>query len=220
MSSPVTEIAYMPLVAGTDLTTGDAKLIWDGMLKTIAAQPGCKSVYWGLQVENPDIAQLAIDWKSLEAHKTFERSETYPPFLAALKPILAGAPTIFHLTLSPPTPFSTPISAPTTECISLYFTSDHSTAAYDANWAAFVDTAGKVPSEAQGLAGGWGVEEHEYAKEGEQGGKKKFFGGFIGWPSVEAHMQFRKEEAFRGVVGHLRDGPVGIKVHHVHFRKF
>jgi hypothetical protein len=60
MSDQITEVAQIPLVAGTDLKSGDAKGIWQEALKTIAAQKGCKSVYWGMQVEHKDVAQMII----------------------------------------------------------------------------------------------------------------------------------------------------------------
>ena len=60
MSGPVTEIAYIPLVPGTDLKTGETHEIWQKTLQTIAAQPGCQSLYWGKQLENPDTVQFAI----------------------------------------------------------------------------------------------------------------------------------------------------------------
>ena len=89
---------------------------------------------------------------------------------------------------------------------------------YNKSFSTFVSEAGKVPdSGATGLIGGWGVETHKVDGEGEE---KKFFGAFIGWPSVDSHMEFRKKAEFPGVVGHLREGSEKIKMHHVAFKRF
>lgn len=53
-----------------------------------------------------------------------------------------------------------------------------------------------------------------------EGDEKKFFGAFIGWPSVEKHMEFRKTEEFPKIVGLLREGVDKVKVHHVAFKRF
>lgn len=133
-----------------------------------------------------------------------------------LAPVIDGAPHLFHVQLpeSEPSPFD----APVTECISLYFEPELNEATYDKSFASFVSEARKVQSsEAAGTSGGWSVETHKVDGEGED---KKFFGAFIGWPSVESHMEFRKVEQFPGIVAHLREGVQKIKVHHVAFQRF
>jgi hypothetical protein len=60
MSEPVTEIAYIPIKSSVSLDSGDGKSIWDDTLKTIAKQSGLKRLNWGVQIENPSVAQLAI----------------------------------------------------------------------------------------------------------------------------------------------------------------
>ena len=89
---------------------------------------------------------------------------------------------------------------------------------YEASFAKFVAAAEKVPdSGAEGMVGGWGVETQRFEGEGEE---MKVFGGFIGWPSVERHMEFRGREEFPAVVGFLREGVGKVKVHHVAFKRF
>ena len=81
----------------------------------------------------------------------------------------------------------------------------------------------KASDKAQGISGGWGIEELKHEKLGEKEGEEgpaKFFGAFIGWPSIEEHMKFREQEAFPKVVAFLRDGPKALEVHHVHFQKY
>ncbi|KAF1923591.1 uncharacterized protein M421DRAFT_425648 [Didymella exigua CBS 183.55] len=220
MSYPVTEIAYIPIKDGIDLESGEGKGIWDATLKTIASQKGFKRLSWGKQIETPRIAQMAIDWETLDAHKAFVASEPYGPFLDELAPILEGTPHLFHVKLPVPTQESetAPFDAPMTECISLYFDPSIDGASYDKSFASFVAEAGKVQgSEATGLIGGWGVEMHKVDSDGDE---KKFFGTFIGWPSVESHMEFRKKEDFSSVVAHLRKGVEKVKMHHVAFKRF
>lgn len=147
-------------------------------------------------------------------------SDAYKPFLDRLAPILDGSPNIFHIEFPTSVLDSAtyPFNAPVTECVSLYFDTSLDTATYDKSFSAFLGEAEKVQgSEATGLLGGWGVETHKIDGEGEE---KKFFGAFIGWPSVDAHMEFRKKEDFPKVVGFLREGTSGIKMHHVAFKRF
>lgn len=60
MPRRATEIATLPLLPGTDLTTGEADKTWQAAVSTIASQPGNISVHWGLQVEHPDVVQFVI----------------------------------------------------------------------------------------------------------------------------------------------------------------
>lgn len=107
--------------------------------------------------------------------------------------------------------------------MSLWLEPDFDNATYDASFRAFADAAYKVPNvEASGLTGGWGIEEQKHANFGPEGeeGPAKLFGVFIGWPSVESHMEFRKSEHFPGVQGHMRVGPKAVAVHHTAFKKY
>lgn len=157
------------------------------------------------------------DWDSLDAHNAFIDSDPYGPFLERLRPLLDGAPQLFHIKL-PTSPSPSPFDAPVTECISLYFEPSIEESTYDKSFANFVAAAEKVQgSGAKGLVGGWGVEEHRFEGDGD---KMKVFGGFIGWPSVESHMEFRGMEEFPAVVAYLREGVDKVKVHHVAFKRF
>ncbi|KAJ4332896.1 hypothetical protein N0V87_008026 [Didymella glomerata] len=217
MSYPVTEIAYLPIKKDYDVESGEGKSIWHATLKTISSQKGFKRLSWGKQIENPSITQMVIDWESLDAHKAFVASEPYGPFLDKLAPLLDGSPHLFHIKL-PASSNGAGFDAPVTECINLYFDSSLDEASYDKSFSTFVAEAGKIQgSEATGLVGGWGVETHRVDGEGDE---KKYFGAFIGWPSVDSHMEFRKNEDFPQVVSHLREGTEKVKVHHVAFKRF
>jgi hypothetical protein len=141
----------------------------------------------------------------------------YTPFLSKLQPLMAGAPHLYHLRILPN---AAPLDAPITECVELYFPSDFTSSMYDANWKQFLDAAAeaaaKMPGEFFGIEGGWSVEPHDHESVGKEA---KFFGGFLGWPTVDAHMEFRKTDGFPGIVKFLRDGPAAIKMHHVHFTR-
>lgn len=160
------------------------------------------------------------DWESLDAHKAFIASDAYGPFLERLGPVIDGSPHLFHVKLpaSATQSGSSPFDAPVTECISMYFDQSLAEASYDKSFAAFVTEAGKVQSsEASGFGGGWSVETHKSDGEGDD---MKYFGAFIGWPSVESHMEFRKVKEFPGIAAHLREGVQKIKVHHVAFKRY
>ena len=60
MAHEATEIAYLPLLPGTNLEEGDAKQIWDSTLRTVSSQPGYRRIYWGRIVETPDIVHLVV----------------------------------------------------------------------------------------------------------------------------------------------------------------
>jgi quinol monooxygenase YgiN len=222
MSNPVTEIAYLPIKPSFSLQEGEGKQIWDETLKTITQQEGCEQLMWGVKIEDEGVVQMVIDWTTLHHHQSFISSPLYAPFLAQLSPLLNGPPHLFHLTLPVPagdesTTPSSPFDAPVTECLSLFFDPAVDEKTYNASFSTFAAEAAKVEGVgAMGLVGGWGVEEHE----GEDGGKKKFFGAFVGWPSVQKHGEFREREEFPRVVGFLREGTLGVKVHHVAFERF
>ncbi|KAF2738220.1 hypothetical protein EJ04DRAFT_60037 [Polyplosphaeria fusca] len=215
MSKKATEIGIFPLAPGVDLVNGDTGKKFQDIMKLVASQPGNIATYWGRQVENPDSLHLGVEWESLQHHLDFMQSPEYGPMLEAIQPLISGAPHLYHLYLPESSPFSGPGSAPVTECIELFFEPSFGTAAYDANFAKFMEEGTKHATDAQGLSGGWGEEEHDHPEIG----KAKHFGAFVGWPSVEAHMNFRATEVFPEVVKHLRDGPKGVKVYHVPFQK-
>ncbi|KAJ4365539.1 hypothetical protein N0V83_008158 [Neocucurbitaria cava] len=217
---PVTEIALLPLKADLDLESGDAKSAWDETLATLAKQPGLKTLFWGRQIENKDVLMMVIDWDSVDAHKTFMASPSYQPFLSTLDThILSSAPTLFHISFpSTPSPL-TPLSAPVTECINAYFPPSQSEDEYDTSFNTFRSKCGEIPNvEADGLVGGWAEEKATHEKLGE-GVEGKLFAAFVGWPSVEAHMAFRKSEEFGKIIGYLRTGVKGLNVFHVAFKQ-
>lgn len=59
---PVIEVATIPLLAGSNVREqgSEAARIWQDMLTTISQQDGCQDIYYGLEHENPNTAQLFI----------------------------------------------------------------------------------------------------------------------------------------------------------------
>ncbi|KAH7085527.1 hypothetical protein BKA63DRAFT_499778 [Paraphoma chrysanthemicola] len=211
MSSEATEVCYLPLKEGINIEDGEAKAILTATLDTIAKQDGLKSLYHGKQIEHPSIFQMVITWHSIDNHEAFQQKPEYQPFLERIGNILSGPPDIFHANLLEGT---NALDAAVTECIAAYFASDADQAKYaEHGWKKFGDAAAEIPGvQVQGLTGGWSVEPRDL--DGEE---SKVFAGFIGWPSVGAHMEFRKTEDFTKVVPLLRGGTKKIAVHHVAF---
>ena len=151
----------------------------------------------------------------------------YHPFLEALNEHILDTtkpPTLFHAKFPAAddnaASSSNPLTAPVTECINAFFPASQSEEEYTENFSTFCAKCTKIPNvEATGILGGWSVEpqQHESLGEGVEG---KMFAAFIGWPTIEAHMAFRKTEEFGSVIGLLRGGTKGIKVWHVKFTQY
>ena len=72
-----TEIAIFPITEGDlpdDLNTTLGK-VFKETIDTVLEQPGAQRAYWGVEVENPTIGRLFIDWDSVDAHLAFIKSE-------------------------------------------------------------------------------------------------------------------------------------------------
>ncbi|RYO67723.1 hypothetical protein AA0116_g24 [Alternaria tenuissima] len=220
MSETTIGIEYLPLKAGVDLEAGEAKSMWEAALDTISKQQGVKSLFWGRQIEHPDILQLAIDWESLDAHEAYIATAEYQSLLETLRTsLLSGPPEIFHTTIPILEPFANPFRAPVTECISGYFTATYPSAEYNAQFALFQDLVAKTPNvPTQGISGGWAVESQRHEILGaDVVGKMRTT--FIGWPSMESHTNFTKLEVFSKMIPLLANGSQGATLWHVVFKQ-
>ena len=74
-----TEIVMIPLLPGLDLDTGDAKEILDSIFSTIADQPGYQKIFYGRQVEHPDILQACISKSTLSPSSPSTAFNPPPP---------------------------------------------------------------------------------------------------------------------------------------------
>jgi hypothetical protein len=149
-------------------------------------------------------------------------SPSYESFLHKLgEQLLDGEPTLFHVQLpSLGKGADNPLQAPITECISAFFAPEYSQSEYSQQFSTFKEEAAKIPdAQARGLVGGWSIERQQHGSLGE-GIDGKMFAAFVGWPSVEAHLQFRKTEKFGNIIPLLRGGPKGLKVWHVAFTQY
>ncbi|KAG9191776.1 hypothetical protein G6011_10510 [Alternaria panax] len=222
MAGNVTEIVYLPMKPSLDLSSGEAKEVWESTLSTIAKQPGCQALYWGRQIENPDTVQMLVDWESIDAHKTFENTPAYQPFLSRImEKLVVSKPTIFHVKFPAEHSGSdSPFTMPVTECLNGFFSPDYPQNEYTSQFSKFRAQAAEMPhSGAKGVTGGWSVETHQHKNLGE-GADGKLFAGFIGWSSLETHVEFRKTEDFMTITSLLRDGVKGMNIWHVAFQQY
>jgi len=157
-----------------------------------------------------------IEWEHIDDHTAFQKSEGYQFLLERLEVILDSAPRITHVKLGLDEKDKNPLDAPVTECVCAYFPSSQDGDAYvRENWLKFQAELAKMPGvEVQGMAGGWSTEPQTH--DGTEG---KMFAAFVGWESVDAHLEFRKTEGFGRIIGLLRGGARGVEVHHTAFTR-
>ncbi|KAF2813753.1 uncharacterized protein BDZ99DRAFT_436210 [Mytilinidion resinicola] len=209
------EVVVVPLKAGIDLESGEYKTALDAALKALSEAEGSQKVSYGRQVENPDVLDLSIDWGLPTNFHTFITSPAYAPFRAVLGTLVAGPPKINIVSRLQNGPFFSVITAPITEMVTLFFPASYAEADFNANFAKFKAIIDESAEGAKGVVGGWSVEEVPPAE-----GDAKLFVGAIGWESIDAHMEFRKTEAFKEAIPLLREGSDKITMHHVKFAQF
>lgn len=125
--------------------------------------------------------------------------------------IVDGPLSMYHASFTPhPPTAAVGTASPTTEVLTCYFEKE------DDGFQSKVDQLIKAISEnAEGFkaaSGGWVIEDVEY-----KGKKGKAYVAVLGWESVDAHMKFRETQAFRDNIHLLREGPLGMEVHHTEF---
>ncbi len=109
-----------------------------------------------------------------------------------------------HLTPHPPSQVLSDVNTPACETLVMYFPSDYSQADQDKFEESIKKLVKVVEDNAEtytGSAGGWVVEELPIPGTEEKG---KAYAAFIGWTSVQAHMDFRETQAFKDNAHHLR----------------
>lgn len=100
-----------------------------------------------------------------------------------------------------------------------YFPSDISSeakAAASGRIAQFQEKGLNKCADVQAVNFGWGV-ENDFSVPGEEGKTATALSLLIGWPSIDAHMQFRETDAFKESIGLLRgfEGLIKITMCHV-----
>lgn len=137
-------------------------------------------------------------------------SSAYPPFLAHIQPIMAAAPSIFHIDFQPSqNVLHNTLSAPITEIATFYFDSQP-----NSDWLANAAKAAEwLRKDAKGFSDiAYGI-THEVVEY--QGVKGKAAVIAVGWESKEAHMAFRETETFAENIGLLRGDSKAVEMHHV-----
>jgi len=224
----VTEVATLPTKAGSDVldkSSSESKTYAE-LLSTVSSQQGFVEIWHGREEETPGTIQWFINWKTLEDHHRFTKSEAYKPFMDTFGTLLSGdpAPDIIHF------PFSTTGSAsykktfdaPITEILTMHVAtstaSEEALKTFESNVAKFCDL-GLENAEKGSLLGwtsGWSVEEVELENCEPKGTKGKKFITAIGWRSLEDHMKYREHQTFKENFHLMRDPIVkGVAVHHV-----
>lgn len=114
----------------------------------------------------------------------------------------------------------TALRSPVTELMMAYFPAHLSAEAKEA-------VAGQVTrfkeegldrcADVQAVNIGWSLENDFPVPGGEEGQKASALTMLIGWPSIDAHMQFRETDAFKEAVGLLRslEGVIKLTMCHV-----
>ncbi|KAF2500200.1 hypothetical protein BU16DRAFT_523012 [Lophium mytilinum] len=208
------EKVTLPLKAGIDLGSGEYKTALESALKALSEAEGAQKVFWGTQVEHPEVLELSVDWRQASDFQTFINSAAYPGFRTTLGTIVGGPPKINILSRFQGEAFSTAVSVPIAEVVTLTYPASISEDDANASFAKFKSFGDKADG-ALALVGGWSVEEVPPAE-----GDAKVFVGVIGWESLDAHMAFRTTEVFKEAVEALRAGSEGIEMHHVKFTQF
>lgn len=222
MAPPATEIAILSISANTTIedSTSPAGKAWKSVTETVIAQEGCQRVYWGRQVENPNIVDFFVDWDSVGSHKNFIASPAYEPFNETFASVLDGEIVIYHAYFAPHPPSSAlnRIPSPTTEYATFYFPSDMSDLerfSWNDIFSDFKDTLAHHAEGFKAVASGWIVEElhHEEVKA-----NAVVYAAVFEWESVESHMKFRETKEFQESIVVLRKASKARQMHHVKFK--
>ncbi|PVH93542.1 hypothetical protein DM02DRAFT_603839 [Periconia macrospinosa] len=219
----ITEVGRMTIKPGidvTDETTSEGQIltgIWNSL---IAAPGGPLRIFWGTEVENPLKLWAFFDWDSVEDHEQFASSHGVE-LTKDFPKILTDGEFTKHIAVQPYPPDV--LRSPVTEVMLAYFPTSIQQATKDANTARFKEFAEKglrACASLQGLSYGWGIENDFPVRDAEGEQKGTVFTALIGWPSVEAHMEFRETDAFKENI-HLARGMeemVKVGMFHVKFK--
>jgi len=212
---PTTEIAVIPLIAGTSVGDPDshAAAVMRDTVATLHQQDGLQQVHFGSQVESPDVLQMMTNWDSRQHHENFMASAAYQPFVKRLGTIMSGNATIHHVDFEPTGALIKAFGAPVTEIATFYCDREPvldwvSNASKAAQWLE------EQPASVGYLGGSaaYGV-THEVVEYDGVKGKAAVIA--IGWTTKEAHMAFRETQTFRENIGLLRGEAKKIEMHHV-----
>lgn len=197
----------------------------------LKATPGVNGVYAGPQTERPPLWTILIRWSTGDAHDAFVASETYLPWLASLRAVLAdgedsslpedaGAlpaapaggepPLMVHVAAGS---VDAPLAAPTTEVFTCYGLDDGFLDGNLRSFAEGLESGGVIPGY-HGLAYG------AFTNEGEGWPKGQATIMLIGWDSKEAHEAQRGEDkVIDKYIHHVRTGRQAAAMFHVNLTR-
>lgn len=126
-----------------------------------------------------------------------------------------------HVSVVPSPPLI--LQSPVAEIMLAYFPPDISKARRDntlAQFQQFVERGLNKCPDFRGVSYGWGA-ENDFPVRGEQEGQVgSVFMAFIGWPSVDAHVEFQETEAFKENIHFIRtmEGIIKLATFHISCR--
>jgi len=204
--APAVEIVNIPLIADADIENASsaAGKQFRELLDIVAAQKGCQRQYWGRKLEDQSVLVWTVDWDDLSDHHAFMKSEEYKKFFGLATPIfdLSVKPSMIHINVASHPP-NAARDAPMTE-VAVFAIDSKATEQQRSTLEDVVLKAGQTlttVASATSVAVGWVVEELENSKD--TNGKAIGFGGFIGWPSVEAAKEAQTHQEVRDAIGSI-----------------
>lgn len=157
-----------------------------------------------------------VDWDSYEHHQKFIADPVYGPFAKHLMTIVDGPLTMHHanFTPHPPSAALSHTNSPVTEVVTCVLPSQDES--FEKNISKLLDIIKEKAEGVKAAAQGWIIEdvEHENLESGKKG---KAFVCMIGWESLDAHLKFRETSDLKDNIHLLREGPVGVEMHHTAF---
>ena len=125
---------------------------------------------------------------------------------------------MYHANLSPdPSKVLDKTKSPATEILVMYFPLDYTQAdkdKFDGDIRKLYKAVEDASKDYTASAGGWIIEELPIPDSDEKG---LAYAGFIGWSSVQAHLDFRSTQEFKDNIHLLRGAKNLKKVHVVHY---
>ncbi|KAJ3032294.1 hypothetical protein HK097_005307, partial [Rhizophlyctis rosea] len=193
---PITEFGCSNIKPGTDPldeTTHEGKVLAEAWKSVTQHSNGPYRGYYGVEVEDPSKLWCFFDFESVQDHENF--AKTFGGEAAKDLPNILHSPEFNgkHLSLNsyPPTALQSPV----TEILLAYFappTPQHQKDAATSKLSQFATNALHKCPDVHAVNFGWTIEDDIPVRGGSVDGQKgSILVALIGWPSVEAHMEFR-----------------------------
>jgi hypothetical protein len=221
--APVTEILIAKLKDSAESLegSGEGASIWQETIDTIIVQDGVQRLYWGKVVEDASMVRMFIDWETFEHHKSFEASDTYHPFVEKFMSICSEVVLMSHSEIIPLDKTVRDVfTSPATELLSVFFPAEYTAVQQDKYKEGIQQLIKSIEGKAKGAraaAIGWAIEDNlPNLQKPELKGRIFFL--FIGWDSVEDHLEFRGTDIFKENIHYVRqvEGMQGLLNMHFH----